>query len=264
MWGLPGPEHDLPKPAVYRGWMLKPLAYRDLYRSALAAGALLINSPDEYRFCHELPSWYARLEASTPKSVWFKSQLSFEEQLDGKEPEFDLDHILAEVHKKLGFGPLIVKDFVKSCKHEWDTACYIPGTNKLAEVTRAFVELQGDDLNSGLVYREYVPLRRVGTHPKSGMPVFNEVRVWFLSGVPLMTHTYWGPDEGGLDIEPPEGQFFTDEAVSSNFYTMDMAQQENGRWIVIELGDGQVSGLPEHVLAPALYEGLVKRFAFPS
>ena len=29
-----------------------------------------------------------------------------------------------------------------------------------------------------------------------------------------------------------------------------------------DLGDGQVSGLPEHVLAPVLYEGLMKRFTY--
>jgi hypothetical protein len=30
----------------------------------------------------------------------------------------------------------------------------------------------------------------------------------------------------------------------SNFFTVDYAQLENGDWVVIETGDGQVSGLP--------------------
>lgn len=57
--------------------------------------------------------------------MWFEtSGLSFEDQLDGKEP--DLQTIATEVREKLGPGPYIVKDYVKSRKHEWDEACYIP------------------------------------------------------------------------------------------------------------------------------------------
>ncbi|MEK3873410.1 MULTISPECIES: ATP-grasp domain-containing protein [unclassified Paenibacillus] len=33
--------------------------------------------------------------------------------------------------------------------------------------------------------------------------------------------------------------------IRSNFFTMDIAKTEAGGWIVIEVGDGQVSGLPE-------------------
>lgn len=255
MRGLPGPKHaELPHPTIYRGWMLKSRTYRGLYRAALRNGALLINSPDDYRFCHELPQWYPNLKGSTPESVWFEPN----EKLG-----FELRSMTAEVRDKLGNGPYVVKDYVKSRKHEWDTACYIPDIGKLVEVTRAFLELQGDDLNGGLVYRKYVPLRRVGTHPKSGAPIFNEVRVWFLAGIAIANHAYWGPSEGGEDIERPRGQFFTGEPVSSNFYTMDLAQLEDGNWVIIELGDGQVSGLPEHVSALVLYDALRKRFAYP-
>jgi hypothetical protein len=30
------------------------------------------------------------------------------------------------------------------------------------------VELQGDDLTGGLVFREFIPLRSLGQHPESG------------------------------------------------------------------------------------------------
>jgi len=256
--------------AVYRGWMRTAAQYRMLYSEMWRRGYRLVNTQDEYRYCHELPQWYPDFEGLTPESVWFEDPLSFEDQLDGKKAKdsFELDRIITEVDGKLGPGPYIVKDFVKSRKHEWDTACFIPDIGKLSEITRAFLELQDDDLNGGLVFRQYAPLKRVGTHPKSGAPVHNEVRVWVLSGVPLMVHSYWGPDEGGNNIIEPEN-LFDDEVgrllrapVSSNFYTIDLAQQTNGRWVIIELGDGQVSGLPEHVLAPVLYESLKKRFTF--
>ncbi len=31
----------------------------------------------------------------------------------------------------------------------------------------------------------------------------------------------------------------------SNFYTIDLAQRETGQWMVVEVGDGQVSGIPD-------------------
>ena len=54
----------------------------------------------------------------------------------------------------------------------------------------------------------------------------------------------------------------------SDFFTMDVAQLGKGAgpyaddepWIVIEFGDGQVAGLPEHVDAEAFYTRLGQAF----
>jgi hypothetical protein len=34
--------------------------------------------------------------------------------------------------------------------------------------------------------------------------------------------------------------------INCRFFTMDIAKVENGSWVIIELGDGQVSGLPDN------------------
>ena len=34
--------------------------------------------------------------------------------------------------------------------------------------------------------------------------------------------------------------------IDSNFFTMDVAKKKNGDWIIMELGDGQVAGLPDN------------------
>ena len=34
--------------------------------------------------------------------------------------------------------------------------------------------------------------------------------------------------------------------VKSNFFTIDVAKKSDGEWIVMELGDGQVSGLQDY------------------
>jgi len=44
--------------------------------------------------------------------------------------------------------------------------------------------------------------------------------------------------------------------ISSHFFSMDVAQTASGEWIVIELGDGQVSGLPPQMDAKAFYHAL--------
>ena len=133
------------------------------------------------------------------------------------------------------------------------------------------------------MHRQFIPFKQVGKHPKSGMPIYNEIRLWVLSGSPLTGHAYWGPDEGGADItlpcspwghawesvslcrfsdEVPRFQRLSEVRAKSNFYTVDVAQHEHGLWTVIELGDGQVSGLPHHVDVEEFYRGLKRRFTF--
>jgi len=255
------------EPTIYRGWMLTPTRYQWLYETLWERGFRLINSPDEYRYCHELPQWYDDFKGATPSSKWFKPD---------PETGFDLPQIARRAHCQLGSGPYVIKDFVKSRKHEWEEACFIRDGEAIEGVTRRFLELQGDDLAGGLVYRKFVPLKQVGEHPKSGLPIYNEVRTWTFCGAPLTSHTYWGPDEGGADIIMPRGlidivdlsgkgsakQPLMDWRVKSNFFTMDLAQHEHGRWVVIELGDGQVSGLPPHADAKEFYRRLKRRFTF--
>ena len=40
---------------------------------------------------------------------------------------------------------------------------------------------------------------------------------------------------------------------------MDIAKRKDGDWMIIELGDGQVAGLPESSEAEAFYRELVSR-----
>jgi len=181
---------------VYRGWILTNPQYETLYRVLWGKGHRMVNTPAEYRFCQELPQWYGELAGVTPKSMWFKPN---------RDGDFELDGVILDVSRQLGDGPYIVKDFVKSRKHEWDTACFIPDIRKLVEVTEAFLEGQGDDLAGGLVFRQYVPFRMVGEHPKSKMPLCNEVRTLSLGSRTISKFPYWGPDEGGSAITMPPG-----------------------------------------------------------
>ena len=46
-------------------------------------------------------------------------------------------------------------------------------------------------------------------------------------------------------------------AVRSRFYTMDLARQRDGGWLILELGDGQVASLPERANMGAFYATLL-------
>ncbi|MFN8372299.1 MAG: ATP-grasp domain-containing protein [Anaerolineae bacterium] len=241
------PQNDMMGTAVYRGWMLKPPQYRQLYEVLLERGIKLINTPDQYQHCHYLPDSYPVIEAHTPKTVWLKCDATVQIET------------LVELLRPFGDTPLIVKDFVKSQKHYWNEACYIPHASNaeaVERVVRRFLDLQGDDLNEGLVFREFIAFKPLTTHSKSGMPLTKEYRLFFVDGELLYTLPYW--EQGDYDGIIPEPQYFLPvaKAVQSRFFTMDIAQAENGNWFIVELGDGQVAGLPEHANVIEFYRSL--------
>ena len=46
-----------------------------------------------------------------------------------------------------------------------------------------------------------------------------------------------------------------------DFFTMDIAERADGSWMIIELGDGQVAGLPERLLPVDFYRALASRWS---
>lgn len=75
------------------------------------------------------------------------------------------------------------------------------------------------------------------------MPLTLEYRLFFYDGRMLASEKYW-EDVDYPEVEPPWERF---EAlaglIDSPFFTMDIACDVDGRWWVMELGDGQVAGL---------------------
>jgi hypothetical protein len=222
---------------LYRGWMLKPDQYALLYESLLAKNYRLINSPEEYRHCHHFPASYHLIEELTPKSIWL--------HIDRQLPDYDA---IFNAIREFGDSALLLKDYVKSQKHYWDTACFIPSASdneKVKAVVERFVELQGVDLNEGLVFRRFAELEDLTIHSKSGMPLKEEYRLFFFNRELIGCYNYW--EEGDYQLAEPPLSFFKDVAarIQSNFFSMDIAKTKNKDWLIIELGDGQVAGLPE-------------------
>jgi ATP-grasp domain-containing protein len=238
--------------AVFRGWMLKPGDYAKLYEALLNRNLRLINSPEEYRHCHYLPESFELIRARSPRTIWF--------ELHGA-PNFD--DIFAGL-REFGSRPLVVKDFVKSRKHEWADACFIPSAGETESVRRVvtnFVERQGSDLNEGLVFRDFVDFQSVGKHPKSGLPLFQEYRIFFLSGEVLDAVEYWESGDYAADNLPTDEFRIIAQRIRSHFFTMDVAKTKAGEWLIVELGDGQVAGLPEKLDVNGFYTKFSERLS---
>jgi hypothetical protein len=249
------PRSETPRLGIYRGWMLTVERYAALHGALRRRGLELINSPEQYRTVHHLPACHDIIESCSPRTVWLELGA-------GEEPAPEaLERVLAV----FGDRPLVLKDYVKSQKHHWNEACYVPSASDLGavrRVVRRFLELQGEDLQGGLVFREFVELEPLGTHSRSGMPLTLEHRVFVLDGRVLALMPYW--EEGSYDraqtlsLEVFSGVL---RAAPARFYTMDIAKRRRGGWILVELGDGQVSALPARADAAAFYEALRDQLA---
>ncbi|MEV5825302.1 ATP-grasp domain-containing protein [Spirillospora sp. NPDC052242] len=222
----------------YRGWMLSAGEYAALAAALKARGAALLTHPDDYRRAHELPGWHDTFAGLTPHSVWRPLP-------PGGDPGGAAE--LAELVRPLGPGPGIVKDYVKSCKHEWDEACFVPDVHnaaRLRDVAVKMIALRGDFLAGGLVVREFEEFVGAG-----------EARVWWVDGEPVLT----GPHPDSPDVEPVPDVADVAPAVRAlgcRFITTDLARRSDGRWRVVEVGDGQVSDLPSTVDAMDLFAHL--------
>ena len=243
----PSAQEDI---GIYRGWMLRPEHYTRLYAALVERGIRLLNTPAAYRHCHYLPESYAVIKSRTPVTVWMPVSEAV-----------SIDAVMCLL-EPFGAEPIIVKDYVKSQKHQWAEACFIPSAADKEAVERVmsrFLQLQGDDLNEGLVFREYVEFEPLATHSKSGMPLTKEYRLFYLDGKLLLAAPYW--EQGDYTDEPLPNESFSQvaEKVQSRFFTMDVARRNNGEYMVVELGDAQVAGLPERVAPIAFYAAMYSR-----
>ncbi|MFE2167447.1 ATP-grasp domain-containing protein [Streptomyces sp. NPDC059447] len=229
----------------YRGWMVPAARYAELDEALRRRGAVLLVSPDAYRRAHEFPGWYETFAALTPAGVWLPT-------VPGEVPD---DRRLAALAAALPPGAAVVKDYVKSRKHEWHEACHIPDLADpvaLRRVVSRFVELQGEFLAGGLVLRAFEDF----VVPEGAAA---EVRVWWRDGEPRLFTAH--PDSPvpeaavipAQDLEPVRAAV---RALGCPFVTTDLALRTDGAWRVVEVGDGQVSDVHREV-DPALFTALL-------
>ncbi|MEV7524300.1 ATP-grasp domain-containing protein [Streptomyces sp. NPDC091371] len=214
----------------YRGWMVPVGRYAELDAALRRRGAELLVPPDAYRRAHELPGWYETFAGLTPVSAWLPTTPG----------EVPAPERLGALAAGLPPGAAVVKDYVKSRKHEWHEACHVPDLADPAALHRVvgrFVELQDEFLAGGVVLRAF---ESFVTPPGAAA----EVRVWWRDGDPRLFTAH--PDSPvtevaeipARDLEPVRAAV---RALDCPFVTTDLALRADGVWRVVEVGDGQVS-----------------------
>ena len=207
--------------AIYRGWMLRSEQYAALAEALTIRDVVLRTSAEQYRRAHELPGWYASMDPVTPQSVWTRD---------------DSRTAFARACAMLPAGPAVLRDYTKSMKHHWHEAAFIPevaDSDMAWQVADRFRELRGDDFVGGFVLRRFEPFTGA------------EVRTWWIHGACRLVTAH--PDTP--DQLPPADLDLTAvtplvQGLRLPFVTADLVRHEDGRWRVVEVGDGQVSDCP--------------------
>ena len=228
--------------ALYRGWMLTPAQYATLAERLGAQGVTLLSSPAQYSTAHQLPLALPHLAPHTAPTAWIPAA-----------PGADL--LAAGMAALAGFsGGVVLKDYVKSLKHRWHEAGFIPDARDTAHaeaVLRAFLAELGDTLVGGLVLRAALPL--AGTPPLEAI----EYRRFYLDGSLI---AQGARTAGAAQVSAPPPDLFAEVAARfpARFFSMDVAQLRDGGWTIVEVGDGQVSERPPGITARALLAPLAQ------
>jgi hypothetical protein len=231
---------DEPGVGVYRGWMLRSEAYAGLFNALLERGVRLLTSPEEYAACHHAPGSYALLKDWMASMTWVP--------LPAIDDQVEVRASLAQ----FGSSAVILKDFVKSqASGYWSEACYISDASDqdhAGRIVGRFRELQGDSLVGGLVFKAYIPLQ------PAGAPAY-EYRAFFVGGRVVGC---WPRSDLARELGPPPAELMAQVAakVPSPFASADFGTDQSGRWWLLEVGDGQVSGLPEPEAARPVFAAL--------
>lgn len=207
--------------AIYRGWMMTPDQYSMFQSELWLKNIDLIVSSWDYRNLHLFPYVYPSISEDTPEMLVFP-----------KEETVDLKII------KSRFERFKLKDYVKSVKGNGFPQVFSSDISEeeFSGWLDKFYQYRGDFFTGGICIKEYVDLKKYDGKT-------NEFRVYYVRGEVISVC------RNSLQMkttpEPPEELIHKYEHLDSAFYTIDYAEKENGDWIIVETGDGQVSGLSE-------------------
>lgn len=215
------PFLDEALPLLYRGWMMKPEQYETFFAVLREKGLLPMTSPGAYEEFHMFPLAYMRndvLKVHAPRLVAFPGHRADAGVINRTFKEF------------------MVKDYVKSVKGtRFPVSFRTPvSQERMDEIAEEFVSLRGDLFTAGIVCKEYVDLARCGG-------ATNEWRAFYLDG--NLLNVCRNSNQPASVAKPPEELVLACSNLGSPYYTVDFAERANGAWIVVETGDGQVSGL---------------------
>lgn len=202
--------------------------YKELEEDLSLQGSQLINSYRQHRFVADLGNYTEVLGDLTPKT-WNRIELV---------PDWAF--------------PVVVKGETSGRKFLWKSHMFAENREKAIDI---LCKLQDDGLlrDQNIYFRQFVKLKTylVGLN---GLPITKEFRVFVCDGKILSKGYYWTnyfddlPEVPNTNDIPEEFLKKVIDAIgeSVRFYAVDVAQMDNGEWIVVELNDGQQSGLSDN------------------
>ena len=204
--------------------------YKEVERDLLKHGSKLLNTYHQHRFVADLGNYTELLGDLTPRT-----------------------YLLEDTPDT---GPFIVKGETNSKRSLWKTHMYAANRQEAIQVACRLME---DSLISEqrIYVRDFIPLETFGVGV-DGVPIAREFRFFVLDGTVLCGAYYWANHTEFLtehNIPTPRAEEVpleflkrVTESVGANirFYVIDVAKTASGEWIVVELNDGQQSGLSEN------------------
>lgn len=210
----------------------------ELERDLKLQNSFMINSLMEHQYIASF-DYYHDLKQYTPKTY------------------FQLHEVPKDSNKQF-----VVKGKTNSRKQQWKSKMF---ANSFEELVPLYLDLANDPLlfEQGIIIREFEKLDNFG-QGINGMDFANEWRFFFYKNTLLSYGYYWSigeviPDKASLD---PKALDLAHEIASivsqnTNFFVLDLAKTIDGRWILIEMNDGCMSGLSEND-PDELYSNLLK------
>jgi hypothetical protein len=173
--------------------------------------------------------------------------------------------------------PVIIKGSTNSRKNKWAEMMWCP--DKVTMIAN-YIKHQQDGFFDGqeIYIRKYVPLYRYMTDDISGLPITHEIRYFVLDGHIIDSGFYWQnhiddilakgltSSDGSAMVALRPGMEWLQkqidavcDTIGDAFVVLDVGLGEDGRWHVIELNDGCMSGL-SCIEPDSFYSKLSKHF----
>jgi hypothetical protein len=221
------PVQSWPQTALWIGYIPSLVRYEQIYNAARAKNIVLVNSLEQHRRAQELDAGYPFFAELTAKTVFVTAP---------NEP--------ISLH-----FPVFVKGAVQSRKSRGWRACIAENPEELSERVAGLLALKTRS-RGRVAVRELVSLRYVRLGPGE-FPLGREFRVFLLHQQIVGWGYYWEGDDPLSKLSPEEKETVfslareTARRLEVPYLSVDIGQAESGRWLVIETGDGQFSGLSQ-------------------
>ena len=218
-------------PAVWIGYIPTSDRYAQVHAAALAKRVVLLNTPEEFQTAMEFDRFYPRLAELTPESITV-SEL----------------HGLESAAEHLGF-PIFVRGMIKSNKDQGPGGVFAADPQQLHQIAAALIDRPARSRGK-VALRRMVRLRSVAIDPH-GFPLGREYRLFVYRGQVLAYGFYWDEYKDSYALSALDKRDLVglaEEAarrVGTPYLSVDVGQLEDGSWTVIEVGDGQFSGLSQ-------------------